>query len=75
MVVACSLTCTRCGTGDRVDVWLRERNQTMIFRILFEDRVSGTVLNASVLDCWRGTELKYSSDVRDCRYLLLNRRT
>lgn len=47
----------------------------MIFRILFEDRVSGTVLNASVLDCWRGTELKYSSDVRDCRYLLLNRRT
>lgn len=28
--------------GDRVDVWLRERNQTMIFRILFEDRIFTT---------------------------------
>jgi len=34
-------TLTLSYIGDRVDEWLRERNQTMIFRIFFEDRVSG----------------------------------
>ena len=33
--------CIQRWIGDRVDEWLRERNQTMIFRIFFEDRVSG----------------------------------
>lgn len=38
---AYSPTCVRCGIGDSIDQWLRESNNTMIFRIFFEDRVSG----------------------------------
>jgi len=42
----------RCAIGDYVDEWLRESDQTMIFRILFEDRVSGKPLGYVILDLW-----------------------
>jgi hypothetical protein len=51
-----------------VDEWLRESNQTMIFRILFEDRVSG---KPWVCHFVIGPEL--TDSCRDCRSLPLNR--